>query len=343
MEENLIRKKAELILGGAVKIPEGFQFPFRTSHSTAGPGAGYESAVFAFGDLRVKKAISYDSGDFELIPHENRYSLSKNGELFLDNVRLIPVVFHCPEQAFFNLDQRCIYNCAYCASPMLDKSTFKGITDQYIVEGVGKAVSEKKIVSVSLTSGVVGSVDETVSRFVSCIKSIREKFPDIPIGVEPYISEKKHIMMLKEAGANEIKLNLESSDKNVFQKVCPELDYDSIWDMLSFAVDVFGKGMVSSNIIFGMGETDENIRTCFDKLSSMGVVPTARAIRWNTMNRNNLEKAIGKQPYVTPERMIRIAEMQMDSLKKHGLDTRHLHTMCVECTCCDIVPFRDIV
>jgi len=31
MEESLVRKKAELILGGDVRIPEGFRAPFRIS------------------------------------------------------------------------------------------------------------------------------------------------------------------------------------------------------------------------------------------------------------------------------------------------------------------------
>ena len=49
MEEDLIQKKALLILGGPVRLPKGFEFPYRVSHDTAGPGAGYGSAVFAFG------------------------------------------------------------------------------------------------------------------------------------------------------------------------------------------------------------------------------------------------------------------------------------------------------
>jgi hypothetical protein len=165
MEEDLIGKKAELLLGGGVKLPAGYEFPFRISKSTAGPGAGNGSAVFAFGRFRVKKAVSYETGEFELVPKGDGFSLLRNGETFLENVEPKPVVYHSPEQAFFNLDQRCMFHCAFCTSPLLKDDSFKGHTDESIVGMVEKAMSEQKVVSVSLTSGVVGSVDETVSRF----------------------------------------------------------------------------------------------------------------------------------------------------------------------------------
>ena len=52
--EEALRRKAVLTLGGAVRLPEGFELPVRMSHSTAGPGAGFGSAVFAFDGYRVK-------------------------------------------------------------------------------------------------------------------------------------------------------------------------------------------------------------------------------------------------------------------------------------------------
>lgn len=342
MEEDLIRKKADLILGGPVKIPEDFDLPFRVSHSTAGPGAGYGSMVFAFDRFRVKKSISYENEDFELVVKDKGYAMTKNGKPFLEKIELRPVVYHCPEQAFFNLDPRCMYHCAYCTSPLLENDSFKGFSDEDIVKKVKEAISKQKVVSISLTSGVVGSVDNTVDRFVSCITALRNEFLDIPIGVEPYVTKKRHVEMLKEAGATEIKLNLESPNEEIFRKVCPELDYDEIWDMLEHAVMIFGKGKVSSNIIFGMGESDKEITECFEKLCYMGVVPTVRALRQNSMNKENLKKAIGQQPPITSDRVISIAKTQKRILEKYNLDTRSFHTMCIECTCCDIVPFRDI-
>lgn len=342
MEENLIEKKAELILGGDVRLPEGFEMPFRVSRSSAGPGAGHGSAVFAFGKYRVKKTISPNSGEFQLFLKPGGYGMLRNGKPFLEDVRLVPVVFHCPEQAFFNLDNRCRFNCAFCSTPQIERAGYRPPADGEILEKILEAMKTQKVVSISLTSGVFGSVDDTVERFASCVKTIRAKLPDIPIGVEPYAESAGHLKMLKESGADEIKLNLESPRKDIFSKVCPELDWEGTWNLLNQAVSVFGKGKVSSNIIFGMGETDEDMEACVEKLCRMGVVPTLRALRSNSMNSPKLTAAIGPQPPVTKERILNLAHMEKRILSKYGLTTLDSRTMCLECTCCDIVPFRNL-
>ena len=343
MEEDLnIRKKAELTLGGGVRLPRGFVFPYRVSTSTAGPGAGSASAVFSFGGHRVKKSISYDSGEFELVEENSRLSMRRKGVPFLEEVKIEPIVFHCPEQAFFNLDQRCMFNCAFCVSPMLNKSLGKGLSDEDMVRMTKEAINGQKVVSVSLTSGVFGSVSETVERFVSCVSKLRKEFPELPIGVEPYVSEKEHVKALKEAGATEIKLNIQSPNRAIFGKVCPQLDHDSIIEMLLYSVNVFGCGKVTSNMIFGMGETDEEIEKMTEFLCSKGVIPTFRALRINPMNHDHLVSAIGRQPPVSADRAVKLARMQKEKLSAYGLDTRECRTMCIECTCCDLVPFRDL-
>ncbi len=343
MEEDLnVRKKAELTLGGGIRLPEGFVFPYRVSVSTAGPGAGSASAVFSFGGHRVKKSISYDEGEFDLVEENGKLALKKDGTAFLDEVRIEPIVFHSPEQAFFNLDQRCRYRCAFCVSPKLDKDLDKGLTDEDMVMMTKKAIGEQKVVSVSLTSGVFGSVDRTVERFVSCVSKLRKEFPDMPIGVEPYVSKKEHVKALKDAGATEIKLNIQSPSKAIFKKVCPDLDQDNVIEMLIYSVEVFGKGKVTSNMIFGMGETDEEMEDMSEFLCSKGIIPTFRALRVNPSNRSALLSAIGEQPPADPDRVVRLAKMLKEKLAAHGLDTRSCRTMCIECGCCDIVPFRDL-
>ncbi|MDR3205504.1 MAG: radical SAM protein [Candidatus Methanoplasma sp.] len=343
MEEDVnLRKKAELSLGGGIRLPKGFVMPYRLSRSTAGPGAGSSSAVFAFGKYRVKKGVSYDSGEFELHDEGGVLSLTRNGEPFLNGVDIKPVVYHCPEQAFFNLDQRCMYNCAFCASPRLDRNATKGLTPEGIVGMVKDAMVSKTVGSVSLTSGVVDSVDDTVRRMADAVYAVRSEFPDMPIGVEPYASCAEHIRILKEAGADEIKMNLETATEAIFRKVCPELDRDGIFRLLSSAVDIFGRGRVTSNIIFGLGETDAELKEILEDLCGMDVIPTLRALRYNAYNGESLKAAIGDVPKVTPDRALSTARMLKDCLERYDLDSGGCRTMCIECTCCDLVPFRDI-
>lgn len=340
--EEALRRKAVLTLGGAVRLPEGFELPVRMSHSTAGPGAGFGSAVFAFDGYRVKKTVSYDSGEFELVlGKRGRLSLTRRGRPFIPRVTIEPVVRHCPEQAFFNLDPRCMYRCAFCTSPLLDPSEDKHLSADRIMEMLDESVRTQDVRAVSITSGVVGSVEETVDRFVEVVSRVRAAYPDMPIGVEPYVSSKEHVQRLKDAGADEIKLNLESPRRDVFARVCPDLDFDAVMGLLKDAVEIFGRGRVISNIIYGMGETDADLDVAMERLCSMGVLPGLRALRVNDMNRARLLEAGVRGEQVSPDRVMRLAEMQKSAMRRHGLTTETSVTMCFACKCCDLVPFRD--
>ena len=339
MEKDLIRK-AEFILGGEVLLPKDYRPPFRLSRSTAGPGAGGSSMVFAFNGMRVKKTVSYDNGDFELHVNGTRLDIFRNGELFLENVKVQPVIFHSPCHAFFNLDQNCMFRCIYCASPLLGRDITKNLTDEKIVEMVKTVESETN--EIALTSGVVGSVQDTVERMASCVKALRNAFPNKTIGVEPYVDRKEQIDLLKASGADEIKLNRECARPDIFSVACPDLDYDGTLEMLRYAVSVFDKGRVASNIIYGLGESDDDVIKEMERLASMGVIPGLRALKISSKNKENLTRSLGELTPVSKERMILLAKEQKRILLKYGSTTETFKTMCFECQCCDIVPFKDL-
>ena len=339
----LLEKKAIIALGGPLRLPEDFQIPFRISRSTAGPGAGFPSIAISFNGLRVKKSITTAPSEFELVQNaDGSLSILRNGDSFLDNVELQPVIRHCPGQAFFNLDQRCENRCAFCSSPRLDPNDVKDMNADRILELIDESRSLYPFTSIALTSGVIGSVSETVERLARAVSSIRARYPDFVIGVEPYIDDVRQLKILKDAGTDEIKLNLQCANEKIFSRVCPDLDRDTIWRMLESAVAIFGKGSVTSNVIYGMGESDGDLTAIMEKLCSIGVIPGMRALRVNKYNRESLTEAIGVPVPVDPGYMVEIARRQRETMARYGLDTNTCHTMCLECGCCDIVPFRDL-
>jgi len=344
MEADLsaVEKKAILICGGAVKVSHDFHPPFRLSRSTAGPGAGSASIVLSFDGLRVKKEISRENGDFELVKGPEAYSLLRNGKPFIESLELKPILYHSPEQAFFNLGQECIFDCIFCTSRKLGKDVTKDLDLDRIVELITEAEAKGGMKGVAFTSAVVGSIKRTIDRMVYVVAKVRKALPEVPIGVEPYVESFEDIDRLKEAGANEIKINIESFDPRIIAIACPKLELGMQLEFLRYAVQVFGRGKVTSNIIIGMGETDRNVLEGVETLAGMGVVPTIRALKINPTNRPVLEKALGKLTEVTPEHLVHLSQEVKTILSTHGLSTRTYNTMCHECTCCDIVPFRDL-
>lgn len=329
-------------MGGPVKIPQDMKLPFRPSCSTAGPGAGSTGVVLAFNGMRVKKAVSRERGDFELVPKDGKYVLWYQGSIFLDDVEIKPVVFHAPEQAFFNLDNNCIYGCTFCSSPLLDEGYEKGHTPEKVVEQIIAAHREEGFDAVAITSGVPDTPEKTLDRILFVVREVRKALPHISIGVEPYISSLEQLDALLDAGADEIKINIETFDREIFAKVCPMKDYDQILRSIEHAATVFGRGHVASNIIIGLGESDENVLQGVDHLARSGCVATLRALRTNNINRAGLSQELGDIGPVDQVRLLRLVAAQKAILEIHCLSTVDFKTMCHRCGCCDIVPFIDL-
>jgi hypothetical protein len=335
-------KKAILLSGGPLQVPPDFRSPFPVSRSTAGPGAGSTGIVLSFGHTRVKKAISAEPGEFKLVGKGPPYAIHRNGVPFLEDVEIRPTLAHAPEQAFYNLDTECIYNCKFCTSPRLDRRITKGLDPDKVVSLILQAAERPEMKAVALTSAVVRDPQSTVDRLAHVIARVREKLPTMPIGVEPYIDSLEQVDQLKRAGADEIKLNIETYDRELFQKVCGEQDFDWILTVIEHAGKVFGRGKVTSNIIVGMGESDQNVLDGVEALARLGCVATLRPLRLNDLNRGPMTEAVGTLEPLSPERLLRLAEGHKAILERFGLTSLTLHTMCHECKCCDIVPFRDL-
>lgn len=336
-------KKAELLSGGPLHVDKSFAPPFPLSKSTAGPGAGSASLVIEFEGIRVKKAITWDEEEFSLTDSNGKYSIIRNGKPFLNVVSIGHTLAHAPEQAFFNLATECIYNCKFCTSPVLkERGATKSLTDEKILSMILRYAENDNLKAVALTSAVVSTPQDTIDRMSKIVKAVRGVLPLMPIGVEPYVENKQQIEQLKASGADEIKLNIETYDKSIFEKVCGEQDIDAIISNINSAVEIFGRGKVTSNIIYGMGETDENVLAGCEYLASLGCVATLRPLRLNDLNKPQMEAAVGQLNSVDPERMVRLAQKYKEILIKYNLTTLSFKTMCHECTCCDIVPFRDI-
>lgn len=334
--------KADLIVNQKIYIPKDICLTHPLERSTTGPGSNTPSIVLNFGTTYVKMQVSRNSNEvYSLQKTKDRYDLIKHGSVLIKNINIVTTAFHAPGQIFLNLENRCIYNCAFC-NPSTHNFLQKYSKNDF-VELINKALSRTSYYSVSLTSGIFPNNEKIIDMMSYITSEIKKTYPTIPIGVEPCIFNLSEIENLKRAGADEIKINLQISDKNLFKKICPSFDYNKTVHCIESAVQLFGRGKVSSNILFGLGESIQSIVNAVDFLASKGVVPTLRKIRINSENKNKIEQKLNYNlPQITSDYIISLGVNHKIILEKYNLTTKSYETMCHPCGCCDIVPFWDL-
>jgi biotin synthase-related radical SAM superfamily protein len=315
--------KASLLSHGSVKLT-GEPAENYFAHSAAGPGAGGCGAVFfASGTHRVKLSINPVS-PIEIVHYGNGAA-----DLLFEGLRvrgnIIESGFHCPEQAFITVTGSCIFKCRYCNVPRLSRQR-KSIPEIIrMVESVKDRIS-----AISITSGVQSSVEEEESYVMDVIRKLT-RF-NLPIGVAIYPTEETPDR-LRALGVAEVKFNLEAATPALFETMCPGLDYDILWWVLDRSVRLFGKNRVFSNVIIGLGESDEEMKACIDKLASRGVIPVLRPL--------NPVAEMTATPRPSAERIQKIFSLHSQALIAADLDPRKALTMCTNCCGCDLVPGRD--
>jgi biotin synthase-related radical SAM superfamily protein len=323
--------KADLLSIGTVDVEASLLPQPRTS--TAGPGMGLQSIFFASGGLRVRLEVNRDSP----LRMER-----KNGHVVIvqDHQELVDgdieeVVAHCPDQVYITISERCIYNCQFCSVPV---SQGKIKTKEEILAIVEKAKIRGKLKVIALTSGIATSPEDEIDRVVDIVKALAPY--KVPIGVAvhpaPHCSQR-----LRDAGVTEVKYSVETMDPEIFDRVCRGRKghtLDFILDSLRDAVQVFGRNHVSTNIIIGLGETDECVRQGVEYLARMGVIPILRPISISPLRKEALKMAT--RP--SPERLLKLTGLTREILEKYGLSVNESRTMCLSCTGCDLTPFHDL-
>jgi len=206
-------------------------------------------------------------------------------------------------------------------------------SEEEVLSIVEEVLQAGNLKAISLTSGVETSIEGEVERVLKLLPALKKY--DVPIGVSVYPTEGCS-RKFYEAGASEVKYNVETMDRKIFKKVCGDLSLDYILDRLREAVDVFGKNRVFSNFIIGLGESDDSVRDGIEALAQIGVIPILRPINPHPLRAGD---CFMERP--SSDRLLKLAKLEAEILKKYGLDPGLAKTMCLKCTGCDLVPFID--
>ncbi len=262
-----LETKALLLSVGTVQLSE----PCEGGRaSTAGPGAGGQSVFFQSGPHMARLSIT-ESSPLRLERCTEGVAIFMDGREIARG-RLAQPLLHCPEQAYITVSERCVFDCKFCAVPKLSG----GIKSrQMVLQMVEEAARTGNLRAISLTSGVEVSPLHEAERVAAIVRELLRFRVPVGVSISPFSGVNQ---ILKDAGADEVKYNLECVDPQLFSRVCPGISYQEIMDALQEAVAIFGKNRVFTNIIVGLGESDENMRRSIDELTEMGIIPVLRAV-----------------------------------------------------------------
>lgn len=315
--------KARLLEKGTVRVAgeDARQF---TSSSNAGPGAGgHGSVFFSNGHSRVRLSLDEESPVTLVLSGGGRTEICIDGQTIRGSLE--PVAFHCPRQAYITVSSGCVFGCRYCEVPGIARGRKTLEEIERMVEQVYGSID-----AIAITSGVLRSIQEEEDYVINVVQRL-QKF-DVPMGVSIFpgntTAERLH-----RSGVTEVKFNVEAATGKIFRIMCPGLDQDRVWSALIESIPLFGRGHVFSNIIIGLGETDDEIEQCLRKLCRIGVIPVVRP----------LTPAGELKDWQRPsaERLIRIFGLHKRILQEAGLDRYHPLSMCAACGGCDLVPGKD--
>lgn len=264
---------------------------------------------------------------------------SGTGETLLENLVLEDAVVHAPMQLFLGIYEYCRIGCKFCPLGKVQSGLIHYSLDS-VFEDIEKAKKDS-FTSIGITTAIPYhlSSEDVADEMIFLVTKIREKVgPNIPIGVSTRIPSEGKLLLLKLAGATEARLNIEIPNSTLSKKLMPNKPVEEIMPCIEMACAVFGRGKVSSNIILGLGENDDDVIKCVEHLAEIGAIATLYP--YDPFESEICATKSFQRP--TAERLYRLAVAHKEILEKHNLDTCTLLTMCPACSASHIFPGKDL-
>lgn len=183
---------------------------------------------------------------------------------------------------------------------------------------------------ININSGAMVDDVEGFQLYLNAIRNIRD-ISSLPIYAQMCPPKNlSDIDKLSEAGATSISFNIEVFDKDLRINTMPikgKVPVSHYIETMSYAVDTFGKGQVSSWIIAGLEPVESTIGA-IHLLADLGVIPFV------TVFRPLMGSEFEYSPPPDPETIAPVFRTLLTVLKKSNLDPAKSHCGCVKCNCC---------
>ena len=212
-----------------------------------------------------------------MIPEKVRVSTGTVGLLGLDNIMLKVK----PTTAYLmtHTEDGCVGNCAFCPQARESHSSKSHLSRVLwptypsidVLEALGRA-PERELRRVCIQAVNYPGFFEDVHALLRGIGAAT----DTPVSLDTCPLTGEQMRKLKEAGLDRIGIPLDASTPVLFDKVKGmevggPFSWEDHMEALGAAVEVFGRGRVMTNLIIGIGETEEEAVNFIQALMDMGV------------------------------------------------------------------------
>ena len=234
--------------------------------------------------------------------------------------------------------QKCIYwdtpeQCGFCGIELTrGEQTISVKTPAQLAEVCTAARDLDGAVDVTLTTGSINRRDRGALYISRCAAAIKERSGGMPVQVQ--FEPPDDLAVLDEvhrAGVDAVGIHIETFDPEVLARVAPgkaQCGVEGYFRTWERAVEVFGRGRVTTYVILGMGERRELIEQGCRRAIEMGVYPFVVPLRPvpGTL--------MADAPPPDPDYVASVYRAVSALLAEHGLDHLEAAAGCARCQAC---------
>lgn len=223
--------------------------------------------------------------------------------------------------------------CQFCAigqSLAADRTIARKTPDQ-LAEVAEAAVRLDGVKHMVMTTGTPNTSDRGAAYLTECAKAIKARV-NLPIQAqcEPP-DDFIWFERMKAAGIDSLGMHLEAADPEVRARIMPgkaTVPLDYYFAAFSSAVQVFGRGQVSTYLLAGLGDSLDTLVAICDRLIQIGVYPFVVPFVPITGT------PLAQHPAPRSEFMFAIYERVGDMLKRSGMSSTGIKAGCAKCGAC---------
>ena len=177
---------------------------------------------------------------------------------------------------------KCTANCLFCpqardsrsSAQLLSRVTWPTYPAAKVTAAVAQAFKAGKIRRVCIQALNYPAVFADLEALVAAIKAEAA----VPLSVSCQPLKKANIKLLRDAGVDRLGVALDGANQGVFDGAKGEgaggpYRWSREFQLLGEALEVFGRGNVSTHLIVGLGETEQDAAMLVQRCVDLGVLP----------------------------------------------------------------------